>query len=120
MGGKFNPFQSKHAEVVRIHRVADRKKAQKVFQKLERKRAYIWVEVQALTDPASEQTLNQLNGETSVALFIEAISDQPASPVMTPALDALITRLWKNFNKLHLLQRVESGQGIEEERDDPE
>jgi hypothetical protein len=26
-----------------------------------------------------------------------------------PALDALITRLWKHFNKLHIIQRVELG-----------
>ena len=105
MGGKFNPFQSKQAEVVRMHAVANRKKALKVFGKLQRKRPYVWAEIQDTANPAAEQTLSQLDGETSVALFI----NEPVLTTPTPALDALITRLWKHFNKLHIIQRVELG-----------
>jgi hypothetical protein len=109
MGGKFNPFQSKQAEVVRMHAVANRKKALKVFGKLQRKRPYVWAEIQDTANPAAEQTLSQLDGETSVALFINAIANEPVLTTPTPALDALITRLWKHFNKLHIIQRVELG-----------
>ena len=109
MGGKFNPFQSKQAEVVRIHTVANRKKALKVFGKLQRKRPCVWAEIKDTANPAAEQTLNQLDGETSVVLFINAIANEPVLTTPTPVLDALITRLWKHFNKLHIIQRVDLG-----------
>jgi signal recognition particle GTPase len=107
MSGKFNPFQSKQAEVVRTHTVSKQTKALKIFEKLQRKRPYVWVETLDIVDPAAEQKLNELNGETSVALFIEAISDKPIWISPRPVLDALINRLWKHFNKLHIIQRVE-------------
>ena len=110
MGGKFNPFQSRQSEVVRTHTVARRTKAMRIFEKVQRKRACDWLEVQDINDPAAEQKLNELSGETSVALFIEAAALRPAETIARPAVDALITRLWKNFNKLYLIQRVEGAE----------
>jgi hypothetical protein len=121
MSGKFNPFQSKPAEVLRTHTVAKRKQAQKIFEKQQRKRPCVWSEIQDTTLPAVEKTLNDLNGESSVVLFIDAILDQPFWASPSPALDALINRLWKNFNKLHLVQRVdtaETGASAEEGEQD--
>ena len=68
MAGKFNPFQSKKEEVVRRHQVDSRKKALKILQKLERKRPYIWAEIESTAGPDAERKLNKLSGEVSVAL----------------------------------------------------
>jgi hypothetical protein len=111
MSGKFNPFQSRQAEVLRTHTVSKRTKALKIFEKLQLKRPYVWVEIPDTVDSAVEQKLNELNGETSVALFIEEISDKPVWISPPPVLDALIDRLWKHFNKLHIIQRVEKVEG---------
>ena len=107
MPGKFNPFQSKQAEVMRTHNVGGREKALKIFEKLQRKRPYVWIEVEAIATAAAEQKLNELTGETSVALFVNAMTRHDLAAVLTPALDALVVRLWKSFNKLHIIQRVE-------------
>jgi hypothetical protein len=107
MSGKFNPFQSKRAEVLRTHTVSKRAKALKILDKIQRRRPYVWVEIQDVADPATERQLNELDGAMSVALFVEAISDQPVWDSPWPVLDALIDRLWKYFNKLHIIQRVE-------------
>jgi len=117
MSGKFNPFQSKRAEVLRTHTVSKHAKALKIFDKLQRKRPYVWAEIRDMADPAAQQQLDELNGETSVALFIETISDKPAWASPWPVLDALIDRLWKHFNKLHIIQRVQEG---EESASEPE
>ena len=111
MSGKFNPFQSKQAEVMRTHTVTKRTKALKIFDKLQLKRPYVWVEIQDMVGPAAEQKLSELNGETSVALFIDVISDKPIWISPLPVLEALIDRLWKHFNKLHIIQKVEKEEG---------
>lgn len=109
MSGKSNPFHSKEAEVVRLRAVASREKALKVLGKLQHKRPYVWAEIGDFSNPASQPVLDSLTGETSVALFVDHVSD-PAASLSLPAMAALITRLWKNFNKLQILHRVESGQ----------
>ena len=121
MSGKFNPFHSKQTEVLRIHSVTTRDQALKRFEKLQRKKPCVWAEIQGFTDPGAEQTLNGLDGETNVVLFIAAILDKPIEPPLPPAVDALVTRLWKSFKKLYLIQRIEPlGEGAPEAEDDAE
>ena len=121
MSGKFNPFHSKQTEVLRIRTVTTRTKALKVFEKLQRKKPCVWAEIQGFTDSGAEQTLNGLDGETNVVLFIDAILDKPIEAPLPPALDALVTRLWKTFHKLHVIQRVESvSEGTPAAEDDRE
>ena len=107
MSGKFKPFQSKQAEVLRIHTVNQQSKALKLLEKLQRKRPYVWLALD-LSDPAAEQKLNGLTGETSVALYIEAGATQADWSSPPPLVEALIHRLWLNFNKLHIIQKVDT------------
>ncbi len=111
MGGKFNPFQSKKDEVIRTHAVPNRADAEKLFEKLQRKRPYVWAEIQDLTGPAAAHTLDGLSGESSVALYVDSDEDPCALAKLPSALDELVTRLWKNFNKLHIIWKARADQG---------
>ena len=109
MSGRFNPFQSKQQEVLRPHWVTDEKQARKLLAKCERKRPCIWVEVADLAAPASIQEIDQLDGATSVVLFFNSAATGSVPDPLPGPLDALVTRLWKHFNKLYLLLRGENG-----------
>ena len=103
MSGRFNPFQSKQQEVVRPHRAANENKARKLLAKFQRKRPCVWVEVPNLEDPAAVAKIEGLDGAMSVVLFLNTGSSTPVPDPLPPVLDALVTRLWKNFNKLYFV-----------------
>jgi hypothetical protein len=104
MSGRFNPFQSKRQEVLRTHTVPDAGKARKLLAKFQRKRPCVWLEIPNPEEPAAVSQLETLDGATSVVLFLNGAAVTPLPDPLPPALDALVTRLWKNFNKLYLLR----------------
>jgi len=110
MSGGFNPFGTKQQEVLRTRAVPDEGKARKLLAKLQRKRPCRWVQVPKLEDPAAAQTLEALDGQTSVVLFLSDPSPAPVPESLPPLLEALIARLWKHFNRLYL---VRLGEGEE-------
>lgn len=107
MSGKFSPFQSKASEVLRDRTVTDPDQARKAFAKAQRKRPCVWAEIPSLSDPAAERVLGALTGEIGVVLFVASVNDPQLPNPLPPALDALISRLWKNFNKLWLVRLVD-------------
>ena len=109
MSGRFNPFQSKQQEVLRMHLVPDEGKARKLLAKFQRKRSCVWVQIRRPGDEAAVRQLEALDGTTSVVLFCADMSVTDALEPLPPVLDALVTRLWKNFNKLYLIRLGESG-----------
>jgi hypothetical protein len=106
MSGKFNPFQSRESEVLREQTVTSRDQARKAFAKVRRKRPCLWSEIPSLSDPAADPILAALTGETCVLLFVTSAPNPRLPNPLPPALDALVSRLWKNFNKLWLIHLV--------------
>jgi len=106
MPGNFKPFQSKQEEVVRLHEAGSRKKALKLFEKFQQKRPCVWCEVQDLVSPATEKALAEFTGEPSVAVFVTGTCPPESALLSFGALEALVTRLWRNFNKLYLIRFV--------------
>jgi len=104
MSGRFNPFQSRQQEVLRPHQVSDATKARKLLAKLQRKRPCVWVEISSLEAPPSVHQLHELDGATSAVVFLNQRPAVPLADPLPPVLDELIRRLWKNFNKLYLIQ----------------
>jgi len=117
MSGRFNPFQSKQQEVFRPHFVADAGKARKLLAKCQKKRPCVWAEVTSLETPEASTVIEGLNGETSVVLFLNTGGPTPVPSPLPPVLDALVGRLWNNFNKLYLalLGTGDAGTGAAEE-----